>query len=315
MSPLSIRRVSALTALLLSTSFALAAPVKIGVLLKAKNAFWDALDKGAMEAGTALKVDVVVKAPPTESDVAVQVRLLNALVAQGIQALVIAPNDKDALAVPVAAAAVKGIKIVVIDSPLAGKAAGVIIGTDQHSAGVAAGHFLAGLLADADEVAILRHNQIGGATAERESGALEALREAHPKLVIHGDIYASSEPGTEGEKVELLLAKYPAITAVFASSTQGTMAMLKEIEAEHLVGKVRLVGFGFNLNAGVAAAIEAGAVQAWVAQLPKEIGYKSVETALALVNGQTVPPVIHTDFLVITKDNLKDAKVQALLNL
>jgi ribose transport system substrate-binding protein len=312
---ISTRRVAAFTALLLSVSSVLAAPAKIGVLLKARSAFWDSMSKGVVEAGTALNVDVVVKAPLSESDVAVQVQLLNALVAQGIQALVIAPNDKDILAAPVAAAAAKGIKIVVIDSPLAGKAPGVILGTDQNAAGAAAGRFLAGLVKDTDEVAILKHNQTGGATAEREIGASDALRTLRPKLVIHGDIYASSEPGTEGEKTKLLLRKHPAISAVLASSTPGTLAMLKEIQAEGLAGKVRLVGFGFNLNADVAAAIEAGAMQAWIAQLPKDVGYKSVETALALINGQAVPPVIHTDFLVITKDNLKDARVQALLNL
>ena len=299
----------------MSAAFALGAPPKIGVLLKARSAFWDAVDKGASRAGTALAVEVVVKAPRSESDVAVQVQLLNALVAQGVQALVIAPNDKDALAIPAAAAAVKGIKIVVIDSPLAGKTAGALVGTDQHAAGVAAGHVLAGLVADTDEVAILKHSQTSGATAARESGALEALREVHPTLVIHGDIYASSEPGTEGEKAKLLLAKHPATKAILASGTPGTLSMLKEIEAEGLVGKVRLVGFGFNLNGTVAAAIESGSLQAWVTQLPEEVGYKSVEAAVALINGQTVPPIIHTDFLVITKDNLKDAKVQALLNL
>ena len=310
----SIRCLLGSMALLLSASPIMAAPPKIGVLLKAKSSFWDAVGAGASEAGSALNAEVVVKAPRSESDIAVQVQLFNALLAQGVQALVIAPNDKDALAIPAAAAAAKGIKIVVIDSPLAGKAASTIVGTDQHAAGVAAGRVLAGLIADTGEVAILKHNQISGATAERERGALESLRDLHPKLVIHGDIFASSEPGTEGAKAKLLLARHPTITAVLASGTPGTLAMLAEIQAEGLVGKTRLVGFGFNLNTQVAAAIEAGAMQAWVAQLPKEVGKRSVEAAVALINGQAVPPVIHTDFLIITKENLKDPKVQALLN-
>jgi hypothetical protein len=40
-----------------------------------------------------------------------------------------------------------------------------------------------------------------------------------------------------------------------------------------------------------------------------------VETAVALLKGQKMPAVVNTDCLVITKDNLKDPKVQALLNL
>jgi len=34
-----------------------------------------------------------------------------------------------------------------------------------------------------------------------------------------------------------------------------------------------------------------------------------------MLKGQKMPPVVNTDFLVITKDNLKDPKVQALLTL
>jgi len=63
----------------------------------------------------------------------------------------------------------------------------------------------------------------------------------------------------------------------------------------------------------VAAALADGTMQGWVAQLPEDVGYKGVGAALALIAGQTVAPVISTDIIVITKDNLHDAKVQALL--
>jgi ribose transport system substrate-binding protein len=55
-------------------------------------------------------------------------------------------------------------------------------------------------------------------------------------------------------------------------------------------------------------------MQGWIAQLPREVGYKGMEAALALIKGQTVEPVIHTDFIVITRDNLRDPKIQALLS-
>ncbi len=42
---------------------------------------------------------------------------------------------------------------------------------------------------------------------------------------------------------------------------------------------------------------------------------KGVESAVALVNGQTVPAVVPTRFLVVTKDNLADPQVQSLLSL
>jgi len=301
-------------ALLLATALSVSAAPKVGVLLKGKSAFWSAVEKGAHDAGEKLGAEVIVKSPIAETDAVVQVQLLNALVAQGAQAIVIAPINKDMMAAPVAAAAAKGVKIVVIDSPLAGEAVSAFVGTDQRAAGEAAGKLLATLVGDADEVSFLKHNQSGGATEQREIGALAKLKEAHPKIVVYGDVYASTEAGAEGERAELLLSKHPTTKAVLASGTPGTMAMLKTLIAKNSNGAIKFVGFGFNLNADVAAAIESGTMQGWVAQLPHEVGFKGIEAALSLVSGHTVDPVVHTDFVVVTKGNLKDAKIQALLN-
>jgi len=309
------RRFLVSIAFLLSAGFALGAEAKIGLLLKAKGAFWSAMEKGATEAGRTAGAEIIVKSPISETDVGMQTQLLNALAAQGIQALVIAPTNKDALAGPVAALAAKGIKIVVVDSPLAGKAEHVFVGTNQTAAGEAAGQLLASMVQAKDEVTFLKHIQGSGATEEREIGALTKLREAYPGIVVHGEIYASSEKGVEEQRAELLLTKYPNAKAVLASGTPGTMAMLKVLQQKGLAGKIKFVGFGFNLNPEVATAIESGAMQGWIAQLPQEVGRKGVETAVALLKGQKMPAVVNTDFLVITKDNLKDPKVQALLSL
>src|SRR4051794_8720182 len=74
-----------------------AAAVKIGVLLKGQSAFWSAAGQGCVETGGKLGVEVIVKMPVSESDIAVQIQLLNGLVAEGIQALVIAPCSTTAL--------------------------------------------------------------------------------------------------------------------------------------------------------------------------------------------------------------------------
>ena len=309
------RLLSALCFLAAAQPAVLLAGPKVGVLLKGHSAFWSAMEKGAIEAGTAAGAEVIVKAPISESDVSVQIQLLNALGAQGIAALVIAPCSKEALAAPVAALAAKGVKVVVVDSPLDGKAAGVFVATDHEAAGTAAGKLLATLVGDADEVSFLKHSQTSGATGQREAGAMAAFRETHAKSTIHGDIYASAEKDAEVEKANLLLKTYPATKAILASGTPGTMAMLRVLKEKKLGGAVKLVGFGFNLNPDVASAIQDGVMQGWIAQLPKDVGAKGVQSALALVKGETVPPVVHTDFVTITKDNLSDAKVQALLAL
>ena len=289
------------------------APAKIGVLLKGRSDFWAAMQKGAEAAGAKLGVEVIVKSPPSEADVAVQIKLLQVLAGAGIQALVIAPCSADALAGPVATLASKGVKIGVVDTQLPGVKGSVFVGTDQRAAGAAAGGVLAGLVKGSDEVGFFKHSQSSGATLLREAGALDKLRAADADVVVHGDIYASSEAGVEAERSALLLSKYPGVKAVFASGTPGSMAMLQTLSASKTPGAIKLIGCGFNLNPVVVKGLETGVMSAWVAQLPHEVGYKGVESAVSLVNGQTVPASVPTDFLVVTKDNLSDPKIQALL--
>jgi ribose transport system substrate-binding protein len=288
---------------------------KIGVLLKGRSAFWTSMEKGAIDAARKSGAEVVVKAPPSEGDVSVQIQLLNAMAAQGFSAIVISPANKDALSAPVAALAARGVKVVVLESPLAGEAGKIFVGTDHQMAGEAAGSLLATLVGDADEVSFLNSAQTNTATLTREKGALAKFRAAHPKSVVHADIYASAEAGAELEKARLLLTQYPGTKAIFSSGTLGTMAMLKALQEKKLAGTIKLVGFGFNLNPEIAAALAEGKMHGWIAWQPRELGAKGVETALAVVKGEKVPAFVNTDFVVVTPQNLKDEKVQALLAL
>lgn len=297
---------------------ALFAADKVGLLLKARGDgqnFWGAMEKGAVDAAQKGNAELVVKAAPNETDIAVQIRLLNALVEQGAQAIVIAPASREALALPVSAAAKRGIHVVVVDTPLPGNSTKCFVGTDHEAAGKAAGELVASLIGDTDEISLFKHSQSSGATLQRDAGALATLRAARPKAVIHGDIYASSETGVEHDRAQLVLQTHPNIKAVLATGTPGTLAMMKVLQEKNLAGKIKLVGFGFNLRPDVAAAIESGALSGWIAQLPGNIGEKGVNAALSLIKGETVPAVLYTDFVVITKDNLKDPKVQALLSM
>lgn len=312
MTLLFARRPAVVLALSLALIGSAYAGPAVGVLLKGRSKFWSAVEQGALEAARQQGIETVVKTPLNESDISVQIQLLNAMVNQGIQALVVAPSSKDALAGPVAAAIAKGVKVVVLDSPISGPMP-VFVATDHEKAGAAAGKLLAQLVTEDDEVTILKHSQTSVATTLREVSAYNVLREIHPKIVVNRDIYSGAETGLEIEKAKLVFSQHPNTKAVLCSGTPGTMAMLKVIQQQQLAGNVKFVGFGFNLNADVAAALQNGEMDGWIAQLPKDVGAKGMNTAAALLRGETVPPEVECEFAIVTKDNLSDPQVQALL--
>ncbi len=223
----------------------------------------------------------------------------------------IAPTNPEGVEKPVAELVAKGVKVVTLDTPLKEGLAQGFVGADQGAMGEAAARIFVSLIREGDEVAVLRNNSIDRTVMEREKKAFDALKSV--KVVLHADIFASSEKDTEEDKVRLLLTKYPNTKVIFASATRGTLAVIKVIREKELVGKVKVVGFGLYLPAEASAAMEDGILAGWVAQQPKDLGYKGVETAVALLQGKSVPAVVHPDYLVLTKENFRDPKVQAAL--
>lgn len=313
MASLLYRMIVLLVAASVVTSAGAAGP-RIGVLLKDRSpGFWVLAEKGALETGAALGAEVIVKAPPTVLDLAVQPRLLAALAAQELDALVVASINPDVLAPSIMELAAKGVKIVAVDTPLQEGIANVFVGADQTGMAEAAANILLSLAEDGDEVALLRNNSLDRPVLLREQTLREKVQ-ARGGLVLHADIFASSGKDSEYDQALLLLTMYPKTKLVFASATRGTLAMVKAVREKGLVGKVKVIGFGTYLPPEAAQAIEDGIVHGWVAQEPKDIGVKAVQAAVALVKGQPVAAVVRPDFVLVTPGNFRTPAVQALRN-
>lgn len=298
----------------LAWSVAIHAAPKVGIVLKGHTPFWDEVAAGAKAAAGDAGVETIVKLPPNEDSVSVQLGMINSMTVEGAEALIVAPINPEIVKAAVGAQAQRGAKIVVIDSPLVDKSWATDVGTDQTAAGVATGQLLASMVGDGDEVCVFRTSQTNTATKERETAALNTVLTAHPGVIAHGDIYSGSDATAAVERANALLDKYPKTKVIFASSSTGTLAMLHTLERRKLSGAIKLIGFGFNLDKEIADALEAGAIHGWIAQLPRDVGRRAVLAAASLLKGEAVPPAVHTDFFVITKDNLHEPKVQALLN-
>ena len=104
--------------LLVSTSLAAHSET---VLLSMKgpgsgNPFWAAVQAGAEAKAKELGVDLVVLAPPEESDVQSQISQVEDQLAKKIDAIAIAPTDPNALAPVVDEAKKQGVGVVFIDT-------------------------------------------------------------------------------------------------------------------------------------------------------------------------------------------------------
>ena len=267
--------------------------------------FWLTMRSGAQKALEG-RDDVVlsVLAPDREINVDQQVSILEDQIQRGAKALVVAPAGS-AQVMPVLENAIgRGIPVVLVDSdaPLAGKSS--YAGTDNRAGGTLAGKHVIEKVRTG-KIAIITGVPGNQSQDDRAAGFLETVATA-PGLEVVTQQPANSERSLGLTVMENILTAHPDIKAVFATNDQMALGAVEAIMARS--PKAGIVVVGFDATAEAVQAIIDGRMSASVAQRPFEMGRRSVEAALALIDGRTVEPRIDTGTELVTSANAQGYK-------
>jgi ribose transport system substrate-binding protein len=269
----------------------------------AGNPFWALVEKGAREKAKELGVDLVVLAPPQESDITSQIAQIEDQMTKGVDGIALAPTDPDALAPIVDEALAEGTKVVFVDTN--GKNKGVtFIGTNNEMGAKLAADYICKNVSKGSDVAILQGIIVQSTGRFRADGSHKGLTECGLNIV-------AEQPGdwdrAKGQAVmENILVGNPNIKAVFASNDNMALGAAEALKQAGVLDKVLLVGFDANPDAAVS--ILAGEMSASVAQNPYNMGALSVENLMKLIKGEKLAPVIDTGTVLVTKENAANYK-------
>ena len=268
----------------------------------AGNPFWAAVEQGAKDKAAELGVELVVLAPPEESDVQSQISQVEDQLAKGIDALAIAPTDPNALAPIVDQAKSQGVGAVFIDTK--GINEGVtFIGTNNEQGAKLAADYICQNVEKGSDVAILQGIITQSTGQARAEGAKAGLSGCGLNVVAEQP--ADWDTAKAQSVMENILTGNPNIKAVFASNDNMALGVVQALKSANMRG-VLVVGFDANPNA--AEAVLAGDMAATVAQNPRNMGALGVENALKVKHGEKIDPVIDTSTVLVTKDNAADYK-------
>jgi ribose transport system substrate-binding protein len=264
----------------------------------AGNPFWAAVEAGAKAKGAELGVQVVVVAPPAESDVQAQITQIEDLIAQGVSGIALAPTDPNALAPVVDAAKAAGIPVVFVDTQ--GVNEGVtFIGTNNAVGAALAADYMCKNLPKGAEVAILQ-GLISQSTGQaRAEGSKKGLTDCGLKVVAEQTAEWDRAKGLS--VTENILAGNPNIKGIFGSNDNMALGATEALKAAEKLKDVMVVGFDANPDA--AKSILAGEMTASVAQAPANIGGFGVQALVDLKAGKKIDPVIDTGTVLVTKEN------------
>lgn len=275
--------------------------------------FWKAIHAGADAAAKELGATITWIGPELENDRKQQIDVVQNMISKGVDAIVLAPLDDEALVTPVKNAVQRNIPVVIIDSGLKSDQYTSFVATDNFEGGRLGAKRLAEVMGGKGSVIMLRYNPGSASTHNREQGFLKELEENHPDIkVLSENQYAGATIEGSMQAAQNLLNKYAReIQGVFTPNESSTVGMLRAMQNGNHAGKIKHIGF--DCSGSLEEGMRAGHIQGLVVQDPFNMGYRGVQVAIATLKGETSEKRIPTRLAVVTPENIDTEEIQELI--
>ena len=279
---------------------------RVAFVMKTLNhPFFLDMQRGAEDAARTARLLLVVQAAEREIDVEKQMQIIENLLQTAIRVLIVTPSGSREIASAVVKANRAKVPVIVVDTRVDPQAAAdnaldleSFIGSDNYEGGRVAGEYLVKATGGKARVAVLE----GIPGHETGDSRLRGFRDAlqpHAGMTIVASQPANWERDQGFTVFQNMLQAHPDIDALFAASDLMALGAVEAIAAAGRSGRIRVVGFDALEDAR--KAIEAGRMEASVAQSPYDMGRLAVESAARLLKGESVPAEQKVPIALVTK--------------
>lgn len=237
----------------------------------------------------------------------VQTPVVNSVIAQGPDAIAVAPNDKTAMRAPLQEVVDQGITLVIVDTGLDDQSmASSVISSDNELGGKLAADALAEQIGGKGTVFVMNVKAGISTTDLRAQGFLDQMATAYPDIVVLETQYNEDDAGKAASITTSQLAANPEIAGIFATNVIGAEGTATGLKQAGKQGTVKLIGY--DAGPKQVEELKAGTFQGLVAQDPYTEGVQAVRQAYAALSGGAVEEAVRTELAVLTADNLEENK-------
>ncbi len=271
--------------------------------------FYSSVSCGAASEAEKLGAEFVTQGDPTFA-VDKQTAIVSALIADKPDAIMISITDPEAMIGPLQEAKDAGIQVIGIDGDLTDES---VMSTNIQSDNIIGGQMAADALAaaigpDGGEVLIL-NNATGSLIGDaRVKGFEDQLAAKYPNITSLGQQYSANAADKAAGIVSAAAGSNPNLKGIYGITTNNTQGAITGLAEAGRTGDVKLVGY--DTSDPIIEGLRAGAVDGLVVQYPYGEGILGVQSAVKLMNGESVDRLQTTPFVIATKDNVDDPTVQ-----
>lgn len=283
-------------------------PVVALIMKSLANEFFVTMADGAREhnESSGESYQLIVNGIRNEIDLAQQVALIDQMIANRVDAIVVAPADSKAVVPALARAVSAGIVVVNIDNRLDGDVlseydlAIPFVGPDNFRGAEMVAQHLAAALAANQQVAILEGVPTAFNSQQRTAGFVQAMEDAGHEVVSSQS--AQWDQTTAVTVASGILVQHPAIAAILCANDNMALGAVAALTQAGKLDDVKVIGFD-NISA-VQDLIRAGSVMATVDQHADLLAVYGIEYALEALASNATLADRDTPIDLITADSL-----------
>jgi len=293
-----------------STSGTTSGKPRVALVMKSlANEFFKTMQGGAEahQRAHAGVYELIANGIKDEQDVARQIDLVEQMIAERVDAIVIAPADSKAL-VPVCKKAMDaGVVVVNIDnkfdrSVLADKSAQIpFVGPDNRRGARAVGEYLAQSLKAGDHVAIIEGAPNAFNGVQRKLGFEDAMNAAGMRVV--SSQAANWETARANQVASAIISEQPDLKAILCANDQMALGAVAATGAAGKRDQIKVVGFD-NISA-VRQLMKDGRILATADQHGDKLAVFGIEYALEMLKQKNTPADRETPVDLITAGKLQ----------
>lgn len=276
--------------------------ISIGLVTKTEtNPFFVTMREVAAEYAEEQGVQLTALAGAFDGDNEGQVQAMEDLIAQGVDGIMITPNNSTGLLGAIEQARAQGIVVVALDTATDPEdAVDATFATDNLEAGRLQGAYVRAALGDQDPALIMLDGTAGGTVDTfRHDGFLEGFGIEEGDPAILGMENTQGDQNNAQTAMENLLQRNPDVNAVYTINEPAARGAYAALEAQNLTDQV-VIG---SIDGGCQGVqdVADGKYAATVMQFPAEMVRQGMDAIITAANGGDMPTgFVDTGSVVIT---------------
>lgn len=275
-----------------------------------QHQFWQAVRQGAEEAAKDYGVEITYEGPESESQIAVQIDMLQTAMDKNPDALVFAALDTQAALPLIEEADSKDIPIVAFDSGVDSDIPVTTAATDNYVASAYAADKMAELIGYQGTVAVIVHDQTSVTGVQRRDGFLDRMKNEYPEIEVVDVQYGGGDHLKSTDLAKSIMESNPNLDGFFGANEGSAVGIVNAVME---LGKDDLATIGFDSGSILLNAIRNGVMDGAITQNPVGIGYRAVEAAVKAIRGEELPEMVDTGFYYYNERNMDSEILQPLL--